>query len=35
VAGLETAQVSQIPNYFIFDALVGAILAQRPPAPPR
>ena len=31
----KRAQVSQIPNYFIFDALVGAILAQRPPAPPR
>jgi hypothetical protein len=28
----KTAQVSQIPNYFVFDALVRAILAQRPPA---
>ena len=25
----KTAQVSQIPNYFVFDALVRAILAQR------
>ena len=31
----KRAQVSQIPNYFIFEALVRAILAQRPPAPPR
>jgi len=31
----KRAQVSQIPNYFIFDSLVRAILAQRPPAPPR
>jgi len=31
----KRAQVSQIPNYFIFDTLVRAILAQRPPAPPR
>ena len=31
----KRAQVSQIPNYFIFDALVRAILAKRPPASPR
>jgi len=31
----KRVQVSQIPNYFIFDTLVRAILAQRPPAPPR
>jgi hypothetical protein len=31
----KRAQVSQIPNYFILDALVRAALAQRPPAPPR
>jgi hypothetical protein len=29
----NTAQVSPIPNYFVFDALVRAILAQRPPWP--
>jgi hypothetical protein len=31
----KRVQVSQIPNYFIFDSLVRAILAQRPPAGPR
>jgi len=31
----KRAQVSEIPNYFIFDALVRAILAQRPSATPR
>ena len=31
----KRAQVSQIPNYFIFDTMVRAILARRPPAPPR
>jgi hypothetical protein len=29
----KTAQVSQIPNYFVFDALVRAILAQHGPGP--
>jgi hypothetical protein len=28
----KTARVAQIPNYFVFDALVRAILAQRPPS---
>jgi hypothetical protein len=32
MAGLKTVQVSKVPNYFVFDALVGAVLAQRPPA---
>jgi len=31
----KRAQVSEIPNYFIFDALVRAILAQRPSATSR
>jgi hypothetical protein len=31
----KRARVSQIPNYFIFDSLVRAILAQRPSAGPR
>lgn len=28
----KSVQVSKIPNYFVFDALVSAVLAQRPPA---